>query len=56
MSVLVWRTHYHLYFVCVHVTAAPLVAILISTPLTHSSWLPLVYVSVNGSDSVRVWV
>lgn len=28
---------------------------LISMPLTHSSW-PLVYVSVNGRDCVRVWV
>lgn len=42
-------------FVCVHVTAAPLVVILIDMPPTYSSRLPLVYVSVNGSDSARVW-
>lgn len=42
-------------FVCVHVAAAPLAAMLISMPLTRSSRLLLVYVSVNGSSGVRVW-
>lgn len=38
-------------FICAHFTAAPLVAILISMMLSHSSRLPLFFACVNGSDS-----